>query len=761
LKARPAKPRSSRRPETTPPDAALPNSPLRRWLFRLAAAVLVPAILLGAAEAVLRLAGYGYNPAFFQKLRIGERDYFVNNDAFSSRFFPPAVQRFPGVVRIETPKPAEVFRIFILGESAAMGDPSPAFGAGRYLEVLLRERFPGQKFEVVNVAFTAINSHVVLPIARDCANQQGDVWVLYLGNNEMVGPFGAATVFGTQAPPLGFVRLTLALQKTRLGQGIVALGRKLNRNAPTAASWRGMEMFVENQLPPQDPRREAVFRSFEANLRDIVRAGLDSGAKVLLNTVAVNLRDCPPFASLPSTDLPPAERVSWGASFTNALAAQSRGQWASAIEHFSAAARLDARVADLQYHWAECLWNTGDLTGARVHFQRACDADALCFRATSQINAAIREAATNQPGVMLLDAAALLATNNPAGVCGSESFYEHVHFNFDGNYRLARAWASEIERFLPETAKAQSSAGWAPQVIGERWLGLTDWNRSFVIQSVLRRLHEPPLSSQPNNAARLAALETQEATLRTRMTPVAAVKAHAELADAVKRSPGDAQLVENFADFLEATGDWVAAIEQRQRVTQLLPHDCFSAFQLGRLLAKQGRIADAAVLLAKAVAVRPSLTEAWFELGNLHASQGRFDRALSPYERASETRPQDPMLDCCVAKSLVRLGRRAEGIARYRRAIEKRPSYWEARYELGGELTQAERITEAQIEYEQVVRLNPGLALGHFNLGVILARQSRWDEARREFEETLRLQPDHQEARDYLTRVLALGAGKG
>jgi hypothetical protein len=72
--------------------------------------------------------------------------------------------------------------------------------------MLLRERFPGQRFEVVNVAVTAINSHVILPIARECAQHQGDLWIVYMGNNEMVGPFGAATVFGTRAPSWWSVR---------------------------------------------------------------------------------------------------------------------------------------------------------------------------------------------------------------------------------------------------------------------------------------------------------------------------------------------------------------------------------------------------------------------------------------------------------------------------------------------------------------------------------------------------------------------------
>ena len=42
-----------------------------------------------------------------------------------------------------------------------MGDPDPAYGFSRYLEVMLREKFPSMKFEVVNTGSVAINSHVL------------------------------------------------------------------------------------------------------------------------------------------------------------------------------------------------------------------------------------------------------------------------------------------------------------------------------------------------------------------------------------------------------------------------------------------------------------------------------------------------------------------------------------------------------------------------------------------------------------------------
>ena len=175
-------------------------------------------LLAGGLELALRLCGYGYPTSFFLKTKIEGRDYYVSNDRFGYRFFPPALARTPLPMRMEVNKPANTYRVFVFGESAAMGDPDPTFGAARYLQVLLRERFPGTHFEVVCVAMTAINSHAILPIARECARRDGDLWIIYMGNNEMVGPFGAATVFGSRVAGINLIRASLALKSTKFGQ---------------------------------------------------------------------------------------------------------------------------------------------------------------------------------------------------------------------------------------------------------------------------------------------------------------------------------------------------------------------------------------------------------------------------------------------------------------------------------------------------------------------------------------------------------------
>jgi len=101
------------------------------------------------------------------------------------------------------------------------------------LEVLLRGQFPGHQIQVVNVAMTAINSHAVRETARDCVSREGEVWVIYLGNNEVISPFGAGTIFGWQAPPWLVVRLGLELKRSRFGQRLWP-----RRGAVSACRWR-------------------------------------------------------------------------------------------------------------------------------------------------------------------------------------------------------------------------------------------------------------------------------------------------------------------------------------------------------------------------------------------------------------------------------------------------------------------------------------------------------------------------------------------
>jgi hypothetical protein len=214
--------------------SALPLSRKLLYAALLSAATL--ALLLGGLELGLRVAGYGASPHFFRRVRTagGETVWRENRDALAA-FFPGTLARRPQPLRLPEKKAAGTRRIFILGSSAAMGDPEPSFSLARVLEVMLRQAYPQQRFEVVNAAVTAINSHLVRDIAADCAQLEPDLFIVYEGNNEVIGPFGPAGVLAPFLRSEAAIRFAVWLKGTRTGQLLSSLGA---RGRP--ADWGGM-----------------------------------------------------------------------------------------------------------------------------------------------------------------------------------------------------------------------------------------------------------------------------------------------------------------------------------------------------------------------------------------------------------------------------------------------------------------------------------------------------------------------------------------
>src|SRR5262249_57841850 len=132
----------------------------------------------------LRLGGFGEPTDFFLDGTEWERaNVWIENADFSRWVFPRSLANVPKANPFVLPKVKadKAYRIFILGESAAMGFPDPSTSFARVLEVMLRARYPGVRFEVVNTAMVAINSHVVLPIVRQCAEHDPDLFIIHLG----------------------------------------------------------------------------------------------------------------------------------------------------------------------------------------------------------------------------------------------------------------------------------------------------------------------------------------------------------------------------------------------------------------------------------------------------------------------------------------------------------------------------------------------------------------------------------------------------
>jgi hypothetical protein len=350
--------------EGGPPGTPLPRA-RARW-FRLVA-LISPVLFLLVLETGLRICGVGAPTGFFLRLDRDGEPSLIENAKFGWRYFPPALARAPMAISLAARKPAGTYRIFVLGESAAMGDPEPAYGLSRQLERLLQARHPDKNFEVVNVAMTAINSHVIRDIAKDCRHANGDCWILYAGNNEVVGPFGAGTIFGKQAASLPAVRLVLAVKSTRLGQLLTGILKP--RGLP--AQWQGMEMFLGQQVREADPRLNRVYQNYSRNLEAIFDFGKRSGSAVIAATVPVNLKDCPPFGSGHRPGLNTVQKAEWDKLFEAGRKAQHEGRYAEAVAAYGKATQIDAEYAELLFRCAACKLASGDAVGAEADFARA------------------------------------------------------------------------------------------------------------------------------------------------------------------------------------------------------------------------------------------------------------------------------------------------------------------------------------------------------------------------------------------------------
>ncbi len=719
----------------------------RGWGFRLMA-ILSPVLLLGILELGLRLAGYGYPTSFFSKTMVEGRECLVENRTFSRLFFPASLARVPAPFTMEANKAAGTFRIFIFGESAAEGDPRPQLSAGRYLKALLQERFRGQRFEVINTAITAINSHAILPIARECAAYQGDFWVVYMGNNEMIGPFGAATVFGRRAAPAWFVRLNLAIQRLRVGQLLKQVAGSVHGGSSAVPKWEGMEMFLRNTLSPSDPRKEVVYGNFRHNLEDMLHAGTASGARIVLSTVAVNLKDCPPFASENETSLEEAGRAAFNRAWAEAEAAREHGDAALAVQRYGEAAKTFPQSASAHYLLATSLLAVSNVDEAKREFELARDDDTLCFRADSRLNSNIVEIAGQfrSKGVALCDAAGALAASSPDNVPGREYFYEHVHPNCEGNYALGLAWAKEIAALMPAAARQQEASAWASEAACDGIIGATDWNRAPVIQEVIERLRQPPLSTQFGNSNRVAALQSQLAALRSRTAAADGSAARAVYEEALRRAPEDYMVHGNYAEFLEATGDFKEALAQRRLVAKLTPQDYFSHYKLGRLLRDQRELPGAEQAFRAAVRLNPDQDEVRLQLGAVCALQKKFEPALAEFEAARRLAPGDPRPLLFAGEALWELKRARESLDLLREATRLKPDYADAHYQLGEELALSLELPEAAAEFQTVLRLKPTHLRARLNLAVALSKMGRAQDALRECDEALRIDPGNKQA---------------
>ncbi len=697
----------------------------RLWLFRFIALVVIPALLFLLLEVTLRIAGYGFPARAIIECKSGGKNAYCNNFKFSWRFFPRYIARVPTPYVFSKDKTENTYRIFVLGESAAAGEPDGAYCFGRILQAMLRHRYPQTNFEVITTATTAINSHVILEIAKDCSGHGSDLFVVYMGNNEVVGPYGAGTVFAPLSDNLSFIRFDIAFKATKIGQLITNLTGSLSQSKNAPKVWAGLEMFLANQVREDDPRLESVYQHFERNMEDIKDIADQSGAEIIFCTVGSNLEDCPPFASLHKSNLTESDERKWDDIYQQGIAYETTGKYPEAVERYLAAAQIDDCYADLQFRLGKCYWAMGEFADARERYIRGRDLDTLRFRADTRINEIIKRTAADRDaeGVYFVDAVEVFEKNSSNKTTGEDLFYEHVHLNFEGNYLLAKAVFEQVEKILPERIKHQKES--IRQLPTEtecaQDLAYTDWDKYKIADKILNEfIKRAPFTNQLYHKKQVEQMEEKLKEYKNNLTPQALKEASGQYCSAIEDNKGDWYLRQKYGDFLNfGLKDYRAAAEQYSAVLEYTDYYEYHAI-LGGLLGKMGDLDAAIDRSLRALQNNPACKQAHNNLAMAYEKQGQIDKAIEQYYQT----------------------------------LRLLPDHVIAYHNLGILLCKQGKVDEAVTLYRNGLNFMPDSLFMHFNLGCLLIRQGQKQEAIEELRVALHIDPNSVQARKLLEKLL-------
>jgi tetratricopeptide (TPR) repeat protein len=722
-------------------QSAPPPPPRGRiWLFRLAAMLLAPALFLLLLEGGLHLFGYGFSPAFF----LEELGALRSNPAFSQVCFPPELARVPVSERLADPKPQGEYRIFILGASAAQGFPSPAYSFGRLLETMLEESYPDVRFKLVNAAMAAINSHIVLPIAKDCVKREADLLVVYMGNNEVVGPFGPGTVFADFSPNLSLIRASLGVKRARTGQ---LIGNVMNLGRTKSAGWADMEMFVENHVAADDPRMQRVYEHFKSNLGDIVESALEHELPVIVSNLAINLKDSPPFASMHRAGLSATDLKMWQEAYDSGVEMEVAGRLDEAAALYRAAMQIDDRYAELHFRLARYLLAIGETVQAREAYLRALELDGLRFRADAGINAAASEVAGGREdqGIYFVDAAGVFAA---AGIPGEELFDDHVHMSFSGNYLLARELFNKVVAVLPSSITRGGAPPAAPsQQLCARRMVFTEWERGLQLQLIAELTDKPPFTGQLDHDERQRVNRERLRRLDRVISP-ARLREVAGLYEAeIARAADDHWLRIGYAQVLVRLGAAEGAAQQLSAVITDNPAHREALWELAKVLAKQGRYEDEARYLNRVLEIEPFFMQARNRQAINLLQRGNKEESVEAYRKLMKDYPGNARIHAGLARVLLSQGNVVEATAEYRQALGMDPDFSEARMDLVQLMVSRGNRPAAIDECEEWIRLSPDDSAPHLLLASVLERGEDLEGAAGQYRKALAIDPRSIEAR--------------
>jgi len=407
--------------------------------------IIIPLLILACIEVFLRYKGWGEDLFPWKEHIIGDKKIYTKNLAFYQQFFEHPVnpgEYEPYITMIQLPKPENTIRIFVFGESAALGWPDAKYSMGKFLETMLNMLYPEHHWEVYSTCFAGINSHIIRYLVKKSLFLQPDLVIFYMGNNEAHGTFGLYHSFRHSVPlPPWITQTHIQLQNFYLIQNL--------RNISLSMINKFSPLRRNRPIRYDDPKVEAVINNFEKNLESIIHTLQKKHIRILISTVGANLRDWPPIESFFREDITKPEYENWSKNFTEGLDALIENNLPKAKESFQKSLQIDSSPAILHFIFGWTLLVEGKEQQAREYFINACDKDGFSFvRSKSFINQTITKIAKENPhqnrSIRLASAVEALNKHAQKNISGDDMFIDSCHPNFYGTYIISCTFLDNI-----------------------------------------------------------------------------------------------------------------------------------------------------------------------------------------------------------------------------------------------------------------------------------------------------------------------------
>jgi lysophospholipase L1-like esterase len=419
---------------------------LKAILVNLSLAI-IPFLFIAGMEIYLRHAGYGFENTLFVPAEVqeGQTWYFLNQGLKKKYQFVDGFDIFHPVfpARMKYQKGKNDFRIFCMGESTTQGFPYLINGSfPSFLEGMLQLAQAERNVEVVNLGVTAMNSYGIMDFMRMAPQYQPDLIILSVGHNEFFGALGSASnlFWGDNRY---VVQAFLKLQEFKLyllGRDIFSRVKSFYHAPQPVTSTLMKEIVRIKSIAVGSPLREKTYGNFQANLYDIISVAKENHIPVIVATVVSNLKDFKPFDF------------------------ERDGMEDNAQRYFD---------------MGRLFLERGEKEKAFESFTKARDKDIIPFRAPSEINEIIREAA-QQRDIPLVDLETIMNRHAEYGVLGKPEIIEHLHPSFLGNYQIAAHFTRAI--FENGFLRQENNLDWQDPNVMEQvkeYTGFTDLDISI------------------------------------------------------------------------------------------------------------------------------------------------------------------------------------------------------------------------------------------------------------------------------------------